>query len=190
MEELNAKAIEKDEVSEQETNEMEKEKIVELFFTSILISNILYFIANNDIVTVYVLLQTINADEEFFSRNKHYDYDSIERQFIHAKEFYKNGQDEDIAKTKACIYYLYQMLEMDNVRNKPIDDDLELMQTVLNVIIATLNQFLYKANCLIIDDIEEKFTNFDLEKVFFEILYHNMKVEKLITKSKFEKLLK
>lgn len=190
MKKSNNEEIERMELVEKQVNDVEGNKKVECFFTTILISNILYFIANNDIFTVYLLLQVINANAEFFEGIKHYDYDSIERQFIHAKEFYKRGEDKDITKIKACAYHLYELMEMDKISKKPIDDELEFTEIILDVIISTLNQFLYKANTLIGNDVEEKVTNTDLDKLFADIIYHNMKAEKLMTKSEFEKLLK
>ncbi|MBO5349677.1 MAG: hypothetical protein J6A89_07685 [Clostridia bacterium] len=190
MKELNEEIIEKVEVSEQEAVEIQNTKIIEYFCTYILVCNFLYFVANNDIFTVYLLLQTINADIEFFEGNKHYDYDSIERQYIHAKKFYEKGQDEEIAKIKASIYYLYQKLDMSDNSNKSLDDKIELTERIFDVIIDTLEQFFDSAYDLISNDIEGKFTDKELGEVFFNKLYHNMKAEKLITKSKFEKLLK
>lgn len=192
MNKSNNEEIERMEVVEKQVNDVEGDRIVDYFFIIILISNILYFIANNDMFTVYLLLQTINADEEFFAGIKHYDYDSIERQFTHAKEFYKKGQDEYIAKIKACLYYLY--MNIDDNDNRPlkefVEDKADIIDTILGVLIVTLNEFLYKANTLIRNDIEEKVSNVEIDKLFADIIYHNMKAEKLITKSKFEKLLK
>lgn len=190
MKKLNNEEIERMEVVEKQVNDVEGDRIVDYFFITILISNILYFIANNDMFTVYLLLQTINADEEFFAGIRHYDYDSIERQFIHAKEFYKKGQDEYIAKIKACLYYLYVNLDDKRPLKEFIEDKSDIIDTILGVLIVTLNEFLYKANTLIRNDIEEKITNVEFDKLFANIIYNNMKAEKLITKSKFERLLK
>lgn len=190
MEELNDnEIIETGVLTKEQETDVEGDKIVELFCTYILVGNLLYFIANNEMFTVYLLLKTINAHIEFFEENKHFDYDSIERQFIHARDFYKRGQDEEIAKNKACIYCLYQKLETADETDRPLDEKLEILKRILDVLIATLNQFLYEADYLISNDIEEKFTNLDLERVFYDKIYHNMKTEKFITKRKLEEVL-
>lgn len=165
------------------------------------IANLLYLIANINLPLLYATLCKIPF--EYCTGVLHYDFSSIERQFLYSKQLYNSkhdklatmyccGKDETITKYKACVYALFKkinnqyLIEIENADETTVKE----LESIYSLLTDVIDEFGFKISNFMKNG--KEFIEIPAEKfndIFFRILFKKMSKAELITNKELQELL-
>ena len=183
-----------EEIKNQLNNAIELEKVEETEDINITlydeddlksICDVLYFIANTDMMIIHIYAGCAWDGVYGIGNYAKSDYDSIKRQYKWSKQF-KEEEDENILKYKACIYHLYKIITSAKEAN--IEDEIsKIIKKFSKLLDNTVDDF--NNICSFILETKGMLSIDEITNIFAEVLYWKMKEEKLITRKELKELL-
>lgn len=185
---------------------MEKDKKYLAHTLGVAAANMLYLFSTIELYYIYLIFKNttlVRFSDDYIINYvgitgiHHYNFNSIEEQFLYSKYLCKNrqngidnayvcGKDESIAKYKGCIKILSERLS--SIDFEKVDDKtIKQVESIYKVLTDTLDEFCFKITKFL--DNKGKCTGEKYNDIFFRALYKKMLKEKLITGQELQALI-